>query len=243
MIARIFQCLPAALLAALLAGCQSTERKTVAESFPIYRNSGKPDLTIDRDRLAARMEIVDQYFSPGSCPVQEGAVGTAGMRRILRFDTVVLNSGDGDLVVGDRADPRNAYAQWFVYAPCHRHYHIRDFSAYDLLRAGDEAVVVAGRKQGFCFEDSLQYGGARSKGYMCSNQGISSGWADLYGRQLTGQWLDITGVPEGDYLLRVTINAAGTFDEGLNRYPNTAQVPIHIPDPHQRQESPLASRP
>ena len=54
-------------------------------------------------------------------------------RRILRFDTVVMNSGDGDLVVGDRSDPNNPFAEFFEFAPCHGHFHIRDFSVYELL--------------------------------------------------------------------------------------------------------------
>jgi hypothetical protein len=37
-------------------------------------------------------------------------------------------------------------------------------------------------------------------GYVCGNQGITSGWADLYSKNLSGQWIDITGVPDGDYI-------------------------------------------
>ena len=51
------------------------------------------------------MEIVDRLFQDGTCAVLEGAVNGIGYRRILRFDTVVMNGGDGDLVVGDRSDP------------------------------------------------------------------------------------------------------------------------------------------
>ena len=34
--------------------------------------------------------------------------------------------------------------------------------------------------------------------------------------------------------MRVTINAAGTFPEGQNRYSNTIQAPIHVPDPRNK---------
>ncbi|HKA91362.1 MAG TPA: lysyl oxidase family protein [Haliangiales bacterium] len=49
-----------------------------------------------------------------------------------------------------------------------------------------------------------------------------------------GQWIDITGVPAGDYVVRVVINAAGTFDEGEDRYPNVVEVNIRVPDPRNK---------
>src|SRR5215216_4189204 len=182
-----------------------SQRTSVSRLFPVYNNSGKPDLVVDPQRFVAQMEIIDRLFTQEGCALQEGVVGGAGYRRILRFDTVVMNSGDGDLVVGNRSDPNNPYADAFEFAPCHGHYHIRDFSAYELL-SSDRTVVVAGQQQGFCFDY----------------------------KQLTGQWIDITGVPEGDYIVRVTINAAGTFDEGTNRYTNAVETSIHVPNPRKK---------
>ncbi len=218
----------------LLVLCASamSQRTSVGRDFPVYANGGKPDLTIDPQRFTSQMEIIDRLFDDGTCAVIEGAVGDTGYRRILRFDTVVMNGGDGDLIIGDRSDPNNPYAAFFVFAPCHGHYHISNFSVYELLNSS--GTVVAGHKQGFCFEDSFKYGGGKSNGYSCASQGITSGWGDWYYKQLTGQWIDITGVPEGDYIVRVTINLAGIFDEGQNRYPNVVQTPIHVPSPRKK---------
>ena len=210
-----------------------SQRTSVSRVFPVYDNGGKPDLVVDPQRFVAQMEIVDRLFNEGSCAIDEGAVGGTGYRRILRFDTVVMNSGNADLVVGDRSDPNNPYADAFEFAPCHGHFHIRGFSNYELLNR-DRTVVIAGHKQGFCFEDSIKYDGGKSNGYNCTFQGITSGRGDWYYKQLTGQWIDITGVPEGDYIVRVTINAAGTFDEGANRYTNALETSIHIPDPRKK---------
>ena len=210
-----------------------SQRTSVGRQFPVYDNGGKPDLTVDPQRFTSQMEIVDRLFEDGTCAIEEGAVGGTGYRRILRFDTVVMNGGDGDLVVGDRSDPNNPYAAYFVFAPCHGHYHIRDFSVYELLDSSG-TTVVAGHKQGFCFEDSFKYDGGKSNGYSCAYQGITSGWGDWYYKQLTGQWIDITGVPEGDYIVRVTVNLIGIFDEGQNRYPNVVQTPIHVPNPRKK---------
>ena len=222
------------LLLMLVPMLASAQRSSVGGDFPIYDNGGKPDLTIDPKRFVSQMEIIDRYFDPvaDQCVFEEFAVGAPGWRRLLRFDTVILNGGDGDLVVGDRSDPGNPYAGAFYYAACHGHYHIRDFSIYEMWDANGN--YVAGEKQGFCFEDSFKYGSAPSTGYNCEHQGITSDWGDWYYKQLAGQWIDITGLPEGDYFVSATINKAGLFDEGENRYPDVIVVKIHIPDPRNK---------
>ena len=60
------------------------------------------------------------------------------------------------------------------------------------------------------------------------------GWADTYGSYLTGQWLDITDIPPGKYLLRVSINPVNpvslehAFKE-LSYVNNQATVEVIIP--------------
>ena len=227
--------LAAALL--LLPAASFAQRTSVARDFPLYANGGTPDLVVDPQRFVAQMEIVDRLFEPGDCAIAEGVVGAPGYRRLLRFDTVLMNRGDGDLVIGDRSDPNNPYAKYFVFHACHGHYHLRDFSIYELLTP-DGSVVVAGTKQGFCFEDSFKYeDGGKSHGYDCGYQGITSGWGDWYYKQLVGQWIDITGVPEGEYIVRVSINtgvSAPIFDEGQNRYSNVVAVRVRIPSPRKK---------
>lgn len=230
--------LPAAL--ALMTTQAESARTSVARDFPVYDNGGQPDLSIDPQRFVAQMEIIDRYFDPvaDQCVFEEFAVGGPGYRRLIRFDTVILNSGDGDLVVGNRSDPENPYVHYFYYAGCHGHYHIRDFALYELLTP-DGLRVARGEKQGFCMEDSFKYDGNKSAGYNCDYQGITSGWGDWYYKQLAGQWIDITGVPEGDYIVRASINGGldadkRIFDEGEDRYPNFVEVRIHVPDPRNK---------
>jgi hypothetical protein len=222
------------VLLALPAVCLA-QRTNVARDFPIYDNGGKPDLVMDPQRFVAQMEIVDPFFAPNDCAIAEDVVGGSGYRRLLRFDTVVMNRGNGDLVVGDRSDPNNPYHDWFVYHACHGHYHIKDFSVYELLQLDGVSPVTQGTKQGFCFEDSFKYeDGGKSHGYDCDYQGITAGWGDWYYKQLVGQWIDITGVPEGDYIVRVTLNKGGIFDEGANRHSNVTEARVHVPDPRKK---------
>lgn len=222
-------------LALLLAASTGAEpRNSVSSDVPIYANGGKPDLSVDPKRFVSQMEIVDRYFDATSCELQEGSIGGPGYRRLLRFDTVLINSGDGDLKVGSPTDPTNPYHSAFVFSPCHNHYHISGFSDYELLNSSGQPAAL-GHKQAFCLEDLLKYSNDnKSSGYVCANQGITTGWADWYFKQLSGQWIDITGVPEGDYTVYVRINAAGTFDEGANRYPDVITTTIHVPDPRNK---------
>jgi hypothetical protein len=49
--------------------------------------------------------------------------------------------------------------------------------------------------------------------YTCSEQGISSGWSDVYGNDLDCQWLDVTGLEPGDYQLYIAVNSERLFHE------------------------------
>src|SRR5437763_7865448 len=130
---------------ALAADRAIAQRTSVSSDFPIYNNQGLPDLTPDPKRFVSQMEIVDRLFNAGDCELVEGSVGGTGYRRLLRFDMVLINGGDGDLKVGSPTDPSNPYASWFVFSSCHNHYHIRDFSNYQLLRL-DRSVAAQGPK-------------------------------------------------------------------------------------------------
>ncbi len=210
------------------------QRTSVSGDFPIYDNHGKPDLTIDPKRFVSQMEIVDRLFAAGDCELEEGTVGATGYRRLLRFDTVVMNMGDADLFVGDPTDPSNPYSGNFEFAECHGHYHNKGFSDYELLNL-DGTVAAPGHKQAFCLEDNLRYDNDAKRQFVsCGFQGITSGFGDWYFKQLSGQWIDITGVSEGDYFVQVRINAIGLFDEGENRYPDVIEARVHVPDPRKK---------
>ena len=53
------------------------------------------------------------------------------------------------------------------------------------------------------------------------------GCADIYSASLDCQWVDVTGVPDGDYRVRVTTNPDRTFHE-LSYENNSAEVGIRI---------------
>jgi hypothetical protein len=230
---RAFSLLLVAGVALLVAaGGIAEPRDSVARQFPIYDNGGKPDLTVDPQRFVAQMGIVDRVFEAGSCELDEGTVGAAGVRRILRFDVVLINGGQ-TIALGTPSFDNPIYE----FAQCHNHWHIKGFADYRLLKS-DGTTAIRGHKQAFCFISSFKYtndyNGQDKPNFTCNNQGIQSGYGDWYYKQLSGQWIDITGVPEGDYVVQVTINAAGMFDEGKNDYPNVVETRIHVPDPRNK---------
>jgi Lysyl oxidase len=106
----------------------------------------------------------------------------------------------------------------YVTAGGHSHFHLQDFMRYE-LRTVDGRRVRADRKQGFCLGDRYDAtGGDRFPAEPASavfrgrcglsnprlrnlTMGISVGFGDDYRRGLEGQFIDITGLPSGRYVL------------------------------------------
>ena len=124
-------------------------------------------------------------FTAEDCEVQEQCILAPGHRLLLRFDGVIQNLGLGDLVIGS---PENN--PLFIFSECHGHYHLKDIMTFELLDPLTGEVVrtaggeVVSRKQGFCLKDTDPIAGDRPRLYDCENQGLTPGWADIYGRDL-----------------------------------------------------------
>ena len=117
----------------------------------------------------------------------------------------------------------------FEYGACHGHYHFRSFAQYRLLDTTG-AVVRNGKKVGFCLMDITRVGATANPNprYNCSSQGIQAGWADIYSSNLSGQWIDITGLPSGAYTLEIVIDPMNLIDE-LDEANNTTRTNVTIP--------------
>ncbi|CAN0081550.1 unnamed protein product [Lampetra planeri] len=122
-------------------------------------------------------------------------------RMLLRFPQRVKNQGTADFL------PSRPQHQWEWHS-CHQHFHSMDsFSHYDLLDATTERRVAEGHKASFCLEDtSCDYGYA--KRYTCAahQQGLSPGCYDTYNADIDCQWIDITDVEPGQYILKASVN-------------------------------------
>ncbi|CAN5508664.1 hypothetical protein BH09PLA1_BH09PLA1_32790 [soil metagenome] len=127
-----------------------------------------------------------------------------------------------------------------IYHPGHGHLHYDGYASYKLrARNGDgtpgayiersDGSGVVGAKVGFCLLTfsgtfTTEAGGNSSllPGYnqdtnapsSCGyQQGIRVGHYDQYSSGLTGQWIDVTGVPNGQYFLEIQLDASNAMAE------------------------------
>jgi hypothetical protein len=205
----------------LLHGYAAYAGTTLKASYSGTATVGKPDIVVSID--AANPRITTETFAANACEIEEGTI-TAGTHKLLRFNTQTRNIGAVDLVLGNPAS-----SSMFEWGSCHGHYHFRSFAQYRLLDSTG-AVVRNGKKVGFCLMDITRVNTSAnpSARYTCSNQGIQAGWADVYSSNLSGQWIDITGVPAGAYVLEITMDPMNLIDES-DETNNTGRINVTIP--------------
>ena len=163
--------------------------------------------------------------------------------RWLRFDAVVVNVGQGPFdVVGMASDGtvtqriKDSSGTWaehptlatmFYDGDGHRHWHVKDLQEWTLVNANaaaTEPVFRTGAKSGFCFWDNYPYPGTGSKVYLGSAEchqrqdgsipmGLSVGWGDEYPSTIAGQYIDITGLALGDYIVTLKADQLEQFVE------------------------------
>ena len=117
----------------------------------------------------------------------------------------------------------------FDHREGHDHWHMEDVAQYDLLDSSGGRVVLSG-KQSFCLAPTdpvdLLASGADWQpdrvGLWSSCAGedaiwlrevLPAGWGDTYFQSVAGQSFDITNLPNGRYLIRVTTNPFHRFKE------------------------------
>ena len=142
----------------------------------------------------------------------------------MSADQVLETRGRGRIVRRDVGRLR------FVRSPDHRHWHYLRFMRYELRTAREHRLVAPDRKSGFCLGDRYDARGAppaqpsepaftghcnrdRDPDALSVREGISVGYGDDYAAQLEGQYVDITTLPSGRYVLVHRANADGALRE------------------------------
>ncbi|HLF90042.1 MAG TPA: lysyl oxidase family protein [Anaerolineales bacterium] len=121
----------------------------------------------------------------------------------------------------------------FDYHDVHGHWHWDGFSIYQVwsLTPGGalDQLVASSDKVGYCLIDMEPYPDTDAPpfpegitppaerqytGCIWTYQGISAGWIDSYKSQIGGQYVDITGLPNGVYALQSIVDPDNIIREG-----------------------------
>lgn len=126
----------------------------------------------------------------------------------------------------------------------HLHFHYEAYAQVRLYTVRSDgspgALVREGRKQGFCLADTrnMRFGrpeqqparytdpetcDGRDEAPVHSRVGLTPGWADTYPWYIPEQFIEISDVADGRYLLEFTVNETGALEE-TTRADNVARV-------------------
>ncbi len=181
-------------------------------------------------------------------------------KALYRFTAAIPNIGDGPFEVFEVTHPNNTQDVYqnihdslggvtqtlmgsFPDAdPAFGHLFLVGLAQYNLREVlpgnGVGPIVSSHDKTSFGLVDSVAYdtglpGAPATRVYNSANSnplGVSVGWADLYSWQLPGQWVDATGLPDGQYWLEVIIDPYN-FVQETDDTNNTTRVLVNLTVP------------
>jgi hypothetical protein len=103
-------------------------------------------------------------------------------------------------------------------APSHSHWHFHPFERYELWKRAGTRALARDHKQGFCFGDRHRLARAVAPRFRAGDcglfkprlfsvqEGTSVGYVDIYPPEYHGQWIDVTGIRDGRYVLVHRVN-------------------------------------
>lgn len=155
---------------------------------------------------------------------------------------------DADQMIGRTAGRREVVTSVgrlrYTRSPDHEHWHLLGFDHYELRRPGGARAIVRDRKSGFCLGDRYLVTdpvlparpresvyrsrcGLERPRLMDVREGISVGYGDDYAANLEGQYLPLTGLAGGRYLLVHRVNVDRRIRE-LDHRNNAASLLIRL---------------
>jgi hypothetical protein len=210
----------------------------------LLRDDGPEELLPDLDQaLPSEVAIVqegDTYrltFASAVDNVGRGPLLIEGRRpdrsaRVMDVRQLVRSSDGSTRELSVQGEIR------YVRSETHAHWHLLDFERYELRDARSGDLVQPDAKTGFCLGDRYETSrdtelenepseavwteecGRRQPGLLTISEGISPGFGDDYEPALEGQFLDVTTVEPGRYLLVHRANPDSALEE--SDYSNNA---------------------
>lgn len=211
-----------ALSAMLVAGNSSVVAAT--DRLPDLRMAPLRDFRIvtEGGRRLLRFTAIMVNAGPGHFE-------TRGSRSSTSTTHMAVSQAISNTSGGSRTVPTNAVAHYS--GDGHDHWHVQNMMDYTVWPTSGASTFARGEKVGFCFFDttpwSLSLPGARGSSYyreqwcgtrasLTARTGISVGWGDSYPWHFAYQWIDITGLPAGEYYVQSTVDPENQFLETNN---------------------------
>jgi hypothetical protein len=172
-----------------------------------------------------------------------------GVFQAYGFDADGATVGDELGVVQQTQEPGGGFSQhsttatMFYSGDGHNHWHVRNLQEWTLQNLTAQ-VLARGAKTGFCFWDNYDYAATTGAYYHPTTtdaceiaadgtvpMGLSVRWGDRYPYNIAYQYIDISGLPNGEY--KVTVAADPPLAEGgrfieANEGNNTSWARIRI---------------
>jgi hypothetical protein len=199
-----------------------------------------PDLDQALPTALAVVQVGDTYrltFASAVDNVGRGPLLVQGRRSSRADETMTVQQAvraeDGSLGTRPTGD-----VMTYVRSETHEHWHLLGFESYELRRAAAGEPVSPDRKTGFCLGDRYntraevridgeperpvwtEECGKDEPDLLEIDEGISPGYGDDYVPRLEGQYVDLTRVGPGRYVLVHRANPEGTLEE--SDYANNA---------------------
>src|SRR3954452_18809868 len=227
---------------ALLAADRTKADAAGADRLPDLDQVTPYPLVVTRARAHGR-RIWRLGFNSAVSNVGDGPLVIAGHRSAVEAKDMVA-----DQLVDRDGAPHHVVTGVgklrYVVSRDHRHWHLLGFDRYQLRRAGQGRAAVRDRKTGFCLGDryrsvsralpsapsrpryTTRCGLGQTK-LLGLEEGISVGYGDVYTANLEGQYLRLSGLRSGRYVLVHRANAGRRLHE-LSYSNNAASLLIRL---------------
>jgi hypothetical protein len=179
------------------------------------------DFVIVRPPGARLLRFTTEIVNVGTGPFEVTGRRASTLNRTMTVWQRVYND-DGSSTSGRTA------ATMSYSGDDHDHWHVNNLERYSIRPVGSRDVV-RGAKVGFCFWDTSRYRlslpeapqervyGSEACGAtpqsLETTMGLSVGWSDVYPWSVAYQWIDISGLPDGDYVVLAQADPYVQFTE------------------------------
>jgi hypothetical protein len=212
------------------------ESNELLPDLQIIESSIDEGLRVDNTTIPGTVlfRFTTEVANGGNGPLEVWADEVQGNTQPVFQRIYQTNGGSEDVAAGG-----------FSYFEPHGHSHFDDFAVFNLREINSDGsvgdiVATGDSKYSFCLLNvrqpfpELTSNAAIADGRggdSCGDvQGISVGYSDVYNAELENQWIDITGVADGNYWLETVIDPENRLVETDDEN-NAATIQVSVDNP------------